>query len=296
MESMDKALIGILGATSRVGKWLWAMLGERYVIVAFSRKVVPTQIQATRYQPARWFQLPPSSQVKPAGDIPPIKDWICLAPIWAMPRYFTLLSELGAQRLIALSSTSRFSKQDSSNPKERRLAADLQLAEEATVQWAVKNVIQLTILRSTMIYGSANDGNISLIMRFIMHFGFFPLFGTGQGLRQPVHGADVAKACLSALDTSRPGVRCLNISGADVLSYREMIERIFKALGKAPRFINVPIGVFRGFAAMLSLCPRFGHFTASMAERMNQNLNFDHSEAKKELGFSPRGFNPVKMI
>lgn len=294
---MDKAVVGVLGATSLVGKWLLPMLSDHGAVVfAFSRKIAPRETEPAWNRSVRWYQLPLSSCAKPAADIPAIENWICLAPLWVLSEYFSLLSGFGLQRLVALSSTSLFSKQDSSNQKERRLALDLKRAEEAAARWAEQNAIQLTILRPTLIYGSSDDGNISRIMRFILYFGFFPLFQLAQGLRQPVHGEDVAKACLSALDTSRPGVRCLNISGGDVLSYREMIERVFRALGKTPRFVHVPISVFRAVVALLSFYPRLRDLSASMAERMNKDLDFDHSEAKKELGFAPRNFEPENML
>jgi hypothetical protein len=37
--------------------------------------------------------------------------------------------------------------------------------------------------------------------------------------------------------------------------------------------------------------PRFRHWSAAMAERMNQDLVFDHTEAARELNFFPRNFH-----
>lgn len=293
---MEKAVVGVLGATSLIGNWLLPLLCDRKsVTFAFSRQKFAVANAPCRHALVRWCQLPLTPYDEDWG-IPDINNWICLAPIWTLPNYFSMLAGLDANRLVALSSTSRFTKQHSTSPKERRLAQNLKQAEELTAQWAADNKVQLTVLRPTLIYGTGNDGNISLIMRFISYFGFFPLFGTAQGLRQPVHGADVAQACLMAIENSRPGFRCLQISGADVLTYEEMIARIFTALGKKPRFVYLPVGVFRVFAAVLSFFPFFRDISVSMAERMSTDLAFDHSAAKKELGFSPRGFYPVKVI
>jgi len=42
--------------------------------------------------------------------------------------------------------------------------------------------------------------------------------------------------------------------------------------------------------AFLRVLPRFRHLSAVMAERMNQDLVFDHEDACRDLGFSPRPF------
>lgn len=291
---MDKAVVGVLGATCLVGRWLFPMLINLDAeVFAFSRKAPAQIVETAQHRPIKWVRLPLSSSSNSMGNPQRIDDWICLMPMWVLPQYFSMLSGLGARRLVALSSTSRFSKTNSSSRQERNLAADLKNAEEVTTLWAVRNSIQLTILRPTMIYGSGRDSNIAVIKRFISIFGFFPLFGTAHGLRQPVHGADVAKACLLALKSSHNKARCFNISGGEVLTYKKMIERIFTAIGKTPRFMHLPMAVFRVVAFVLPLFPRFQGFSAAMAERMNYDQDFDHSMAKKELCFKPRGFEPV---
>ena len=52
----------------------------------------------------------------------------------------------------------------------------------------------------TMIYDGVTDGNIAAIAAFIRRRGWFPVAGPARGLRQPVHAADVAAACLAALE------------------------------------------------------------------------------------------------
>jgi hypothetical protein len=42
--------------------------------------------------------------------------------------------------------------------------------------------------------------------------------------------------------------------------------------------------------SILRLLPRYRYWSAAMAERMNQNLVFDHSEARRDLSFTPRAF------
>jgi hypothetical protein len=81
-----------------------------------------------------------------------------------------------------------------------------------------------------------------------------------------------------------------NISGGEVLSCCEMVCRVFAALGKRPGLVTVPLWMFRVVVALLRVVPRYRHWTVGMAERMNRDLVFDHTEAARDLGFSPRPF------
>jgi len=36
--------------------------------------------------------------------------------------------------------------------------------------------------------------------------------------------------------------------------------------------------------------PRYRNWSSAMAERMNRDLVFDHSEATRDFGFAPRAF------
>jgi nucleoside-diphosphate-sugar epimerase len=100
--------------------------------------------------------------------------------------------------------------------------------------------IAYTIFRPTLIYGAGRDRNIADIARFVRRFGVFPILGKGIGLRQPVHAADLAEACLLAVDSSASFNRVYNLSGGETLTYRQMVERVFQAMGKRGRVVSLP--------------------------------------------------------
>jgi nucleoside-diphosphate-sugar epimerase len=208
-----------------------------------------------------------------------------------VPDCLPLLDAHGARCLVALSSTSRFTKIGSSYSNERTLARRLAAAEEQVSAWAVRRNVACTILRPTLIYGSGRDRNIAEIAAFIRRFGFFPVLGSACGLRQPVHVEDVAAACAAALAAPAAVVRAYNISGSEVLPYREMVSRVFKALDRTERLVPVPLTAIRAGVALTQLLPRFRHWSPSMAERMNLDMVFDHSDAERDLRFRPRPFH-----
>ncbi|WP_342674020.1 NAD-dependent epimerase/dehydratase family protein [Candidatus Accumulibacter aalborgensis] len=213
-----------------------------------------------------------------------------MAPIWVLPEHFALLDAHGARRVVALSSTSRFTKSGSSDSQEQSVAERLAEAEARLQAWAEARGVEWVVLRPTLIYGLGRDKNIVEIARCIRRFGFFPVFGRADGLRQPIHAQDVAGACLAALQAVDVANRAYNISGGETLPYREMVVRVFAALGCPPRLLAVPLPAFRVAVSLLHCLPRYRHWSSAMAERMNQDLVFDHHDAQRDFAFEPRAF------
>jgi nucleoside-diphosphate-sugar epimerase len=273
--------IGLLGARSFLGERLLPLLAESGCeVTAFSRQ---PGAKASLSLPGISWHTPMSSAV------PAVTHWVCVAPIWVLPQYLPWMKSLGAERVVAVSSTSRFTKTDSSDTAEQLLAQRIASGEQQFVEWAQAQGVDWCILRPTLIYGFGQDKNVSEIARFIRRFGFFPLLGAAGGLRQPVHVEDVARTCLAAVTV--PAVnRAYALSGGETLSYRDMVERVFSALGERRRIVTVPLWIFRGAVAALRCLPRYRHWSAAMAERMNRDLVFDHIEAMQDLDFKPRAF------
>lgn len=281
---MDKLpAMGLLGARSLVGECVIPLLiHEGRQVFAFSRAASERETESG----VTWLYLGPF----PSAHSLEIRDWLCVAPIWVLPHYFPMLEACGARRVVALSSTSAFTKTASSDPAEIATAARLAEGEARLRTWAESGGVEWVVLRPTLIYGLGRDKNIAEIARFIRRVGFFPLLGKAMGLRQPVHAEDVAGACVAALKSPLAGNRAYSISGGETLPYREMVGRVFDALQKRPRLVTIPLVIFRMAVACVRLFPRYRHWSAAMAERMNRDLVFDHTDAARDLGFAPRAF------
>ena len=255
-ELQQRNCVGVLGATSFVGQSLLPLLtSANFHVSAFSRKPVR---QNQLY--VNWVQLLHSPPEPSHG----ISSWVCVAPIWVLTEYLPWIKSLGARRVVVISSTSRFTRTDSYDLSEQSLANHVAESELQFIEWAQASGIEWTILRPTLIYGLGLDKNICEIARFIRRFAFFPLFGRANGLRQPVHVQDLAKACIAALSSATPN-RAYNLSGGETLSYREMVMRIFKALGRPPRLLSVPLPIFRMAVAFMRCLPSYRKWTPAMA-------------------------------
>ena len=298
---------GVLGATSFVGQSVLARLqasqhqasqhqasaldesaattasSQASPVFAFSRQSAPTAAMIASAG-VDWQHLPVSTGAWHTS----IPHWIAVCPLWAIPEHFALLESAGARRLVALSSTSRFTKRDSAAAAERAIAARLAAAEEEVLDWAQARGIAATILRPTLIYDGIHDRNVTAIADFIRRFGFSPVAGAAAGLRQPLHADDVAAACLAAIGCD--GLRdTYEISGGETLPYHEMVRRIFAWLGRPPRLARIPLPLVRAALPVANLLPGLASM-ATMAVRMNEDLVFDHAAAARDFGFQPRSF------
>lgn len=277
----DARAVAVLGATSFVGQFLLDVLrAAGRPVLAVSRAPRADVVGAVRWLKAADLLV----------QVPQVAEWVSLMPIEAVTGYLPVFEQAGVRRLVALSTTSVFTKGNSPDARERAAIERIRAVEEGLMEWARGADVECVVLRPTMVYGAGLDHNVARIGRFIERFGFFPLVGRGQGLRQPVHAADVAAACLSALTAPGVGGRFLTLSGAEVLSYAEMVRRVARARGRQPMLLPCPIWGFRMALVLGRLLPNLRGLNAAMAARMTTDMVFPHDEARALLGFDPRPF------
>jgi nucleoside-diphosphate-sugar epimerase len=278
----------VTGASSLVGDFLIPrLLGAGFLVHALSRQPAP----APPLGPGlTWLRSDIAAPLE-AVRLPEAGDLFHLAPLWLLPPLVPRLAERGLKRLVAFGSTSRFTKDASSDPEERDLARRLAEAEATLVAACEKSAIAWTLFRPTLIYDGRRDQNVAAIARFVRRFGFLPVAGAARGLRQPVHAEDLALACLAALDAPSTRGRAYDLVGGSTLSFAAMAETVFRALGRKPRLVHVPLPLLRRLLKAASLLPGWHHLRAEMADRMDRDLCFDSSSARRDFGFSPRPFS-----
>lgn len=281
-ENTLKTPVLVLGATSLIGDHLLALL------------------KAEDLNPTALSRRPPAEETCWIGGdlkdadlderLPVAATVFSLSPIWLLPSVLPTLKARGMERLIAFSSTSRFTKTDSPDPGERAVALELAGAEAAVETWCAEHGVAWTILRPTLIYDEGRDENVSRIARLVKRFHVMPLSGKGEGLRQPVHAADLAAGALAAAHAPATRDRAYDLVGGETVTYRVMVDRVFEGLGKHARSLPMPTWLF---ALIMRLAkPFYPGATTAMGARMGQDLTFDSSEAMRDFGWGPRQFHP----
>jgi nucleoside-diphosphate-sugar epimerase len=291
VDSASRRGVVVTGASGLVGRYLLPLLMQRGdAVQAVSRR--PTR-SAGAAGPTHWIKLDldgPWAEAARGSPFGPADGLVHAAPIWLLPAWIPAAAEAGVNRLVAVSSTSRFTKQGSGSARERETARRLAEAEEAVERACREQRIRWTILRPTLVYGGGRDQNVSAIARFVRRFGFFPIAGEGRGKRQPVHAADLARAALAALDSPNALDRAYDTPGGETLTYAEMVSRIARGVGRAPRLVRLPLPLLRGALAVASRLPGLGQSAPDMADRMNEDLVFDGTAAGRDFGYDPRPF------
>lgn len=278
---MTRATVLVTGATGQIGYSVLQLCASREIpVIAVSR--CPHSDPPAGSQ-LRWLQndLALSQEMDLAAH-----SLVHAAPLGLASGLVDAMP--GLKNAVAVSSTSVLVKQDSPDPRERAVVAQLLQAEAEFARACEERKVAWTILRPTLIYGHGLDQNLTRVAEWARKRTLFPLVLGRSGLRQPVHAGDVGDAALAALE--RPSARGSTyvLAGGTTLSYRDMVTQVYGSLGRKPRFLRLP-------AWLLTLLIR--GFTGrevpwAMVGRMGRDLVFDDGPAREALGYDPRPFRP----
>src|SRR6202165_4520999 len=273
----------VLGATGIVGGYIVQHLvlsGERPFALSRSPPKDPTG--------AQWVS---GDLADPAAlKLPQIETIYCTVQVDLLAEALPYLLNPSLKRIVAFSSTSIVTKIDSELKSERESMTALAEAEQKLIATCERLRIGWTILRPTIIYAEGRDRNVTRLARLIQTFGVLPLAGRGSGLRQPVHAEDLAIGAINAAAQEAAINKVYVLPGRDIISYREMVGRIFDGMQKPRRIVSVPPILWR--LAFLTAKPFFPTANAAMGTRMAKDMVFDGSPATRDFNWNPREFRP----
>jgi nucleoside-diphosphate-sugar epimerase len=281
--SLDADRSLVIGGTGLVGGYIVAHLqgrGGRPLVLSRTERTSPG---------INWVR---GDLRDPASlRLPEFATLYCTADAVLLAEALPNLLNARLRRVVAFSSTSVLTKLDSQIARERQRMQDLIGAEEQIAAMCNQHRIGWTILRPTLIYAEGRDGNITPLSRLISRFGFMPLVGSADGLRQPVHAEDLALGAIAAADSSNTVNKTYALPGLETITYHEMIGRIFDGLGRPRRTVSLPPALWR--LMFLLAKPLFPSANVAWGLRMTKDMTFDAGPAVADFGWSPRAFHPV---
>lgn len=260
----------VFGASGAVGRFLLPQLPANFQAIPVSR------------QPrAGWFRadLHHADEAWPSADAA-----ISLGPLDAFAASLERQVDPSLRRIIAFGSMSAESKNDSDDPKERDIVRRLKKGEETLRTVSVERNIALTIFRPTLIYGAGIDRSLAPIARFMRRWRIAPIPVGAKGLRQPVHAADLASACVAALENPTTYGKTYALGGGERLSFRDVLMRIRQTTYAMP--IPIPL-------MALNIVARRARFTSindAAISRLRKSLIADNTAATNDFGYAPRRF------
>jgi len=283
---MNRPAILVTGATSQIGVFaIPRLLHAGFRVVALSRKGKPER--DTQYDQVQWLTGPADP-----GTVNTCQYLLSAAPMTVALEI--LQSGKHFHTAVVFSSTSVITKQQSSDPAERQQIQEMIGLESEFESLASARRLKLLILKPSMIYGCGLDTNISRLGGWIRRFGFIPINGKANGLRQPVHADDLAAAAVTALLSEVSLPSSLVLAGGSTLSYADMVTRIFTAMDQPARLLRVPQWLFILLVNILAVFRPAMGINSEMVRRQTVDLVFDNRQAMELIGYKPRPFEPTK--
>lgn len=272
----------VLGASGNIGSSLVERLGKgAHNVSAFVRRDGASA--HLREYGIRVFKgdLGDSESIKPAlegAEVVINASYIVFAA-----NILKAASEMGVRvkRIIHIGSSGIYTRLPS------RSAADKRSAEE-TIR---NSPVPYTILRPTMVYGTAGDRNIFRLISTLYRYPFFPVFGKGENLMQPVYIDDVVGAVIASLKTPAAVKRSYDIGGRNALTYNELIDITARKLGRRVALVHLPMGLSLWLARTARSAAVKFPVSEEQILRLNENKDVDISAAARDLGYMPVSFH-----
>ena len=215
-----------------------------------------------------------------------------LGPLDQFARWYDT-SSIKAERVIAFGSTSIEVKRGSSDAEERDVAARLRQGEQGVFETAAERNAYATILRPTLIYGSARDRTLTRIADLAKRWNRFVLPRGATGLRQPVHAHDLAAAAFGANAAEATHGKTYALPGGETLPYRDMVARVLATLDRPPQLIELPSPLFNIALLGAKAAGYATGFGEAAVRRMRSDLVFDAQPAMRDFDYAPRLFRPT---
>lgn len=192
-------------------------------------------------------------------------------------RLARLTREAGIERLVHVSGIGASPDSPSAYVRARALG------ESAVIDALPKAVI----VRPGVLFGpgdaflSALDG--------LARLPLIPLFGRGRTRLQPVYVGDVARAATRLVAGPAPERRLFELGGPEVLSYRELVERVLAHRHRECRLLPLPFFLWRTLATLLAPLPRPPLTRDQVILMQRDNRVGDGVGTFADLGITPHG-------
>ncbi|MEO8586441.1 MAG: NAD-dependent epimerase/dehydratase family protein [Acidobacteriota bacterium] len=148
--------------------------------------------------------------------------------------------------------------------------------------------LEFTILRLTMLYGEGGGFHFAKLVELMEKIPlFFPVLGPGLARLQPVFLDDAVRAVEIALTSQAAVGRTLDVSGASVVTFNELVDAVAAAMGRRRIRLHAPLWLCRIAAAAAERLTPGSFLSKDAIVGLTQDATLDHSELQREFGWQP---------
>jgi uncharacterized protein YbjT (DUF2867 family) len=145
------------------------------------------------------------------------------------------------------------------------------------------------ILRPSVIFGE-DDSFFNMFARMARVLPALPLIGGGHTKFQPVFVGDVADAVMAALDHEETQGRIFELGGPEIVTFREIYERLFRYTGAPRPLVVLPFGLAKIQAFFMSILPH-----PPLTPDQVESLKTDNIVSPDALSLADLGLTPTPM-
>ena len=163
-------------------------------------------------------------------------------------------------------------------------------------EYAVRSIFpDAVILRPSAMFSrdGAFFGALDTIVRYMP---IIPMFGDGSTRLQPVYVGDVAEAICRAIEDEKTAGTIFELGGAEIFSYREILERLAARSGQRRLFLPVPYTLWSVLARIASILPHPPLTLAQVALLRNDNVVSDGVATLADLGIEPHSATEMGLV
>ena len=274
-------LVAVSGANGFTGRYVCEELQRRKIpFVALLRPGNDDSWMSARNFQVRYADLEDVHQL--AQQLYGCSALINVASIGfgAAPSILQSCHRAGIRRTVFVSTTAIFTQLNAASKIVRKAA-------EAAI---IDSGLEATIIRPTMIYGSPGDRNMIRLVRFVNRFPIVPIFGNGKSLQQPVYVEDVAWSIVQSLESPATINRQFNVSGANPVTYNEVVDLTSQALNRHVIKLHIPAKPVISFLEFIERLGFKAPVKAEQIRRLNEDKSFSHADAAETFGYNPIDF------
>ncbi len=119
----------------------------------------------------------------------------------------------------------------------------------------LSNFPSATILRPSVMFGE-NDNFFNMFAELSRFTPILPLIGGGKTKFQPIYVGDISSVITKILlSNNNYQGKIYQLGGADIVTFKEIYEKMFKYTGRKRKLIKIPFILAKIEAAFLSLLP-----------------------------------------
>lgn len=205
----------------------------------------------------------------------------------------------GIKRIIYISSPSIYcTDRDMFNIKEEDARVDNKLSYyiESKIQSEhafVHCKVPYTIFRPRGLFGTGDTSIVPRLLKANDTIGI-PLFNNGNNVVDITCVENVAYAIRLAIEAKGIGSETYNLTNGEPTSFKDLVEALFKGIGRQPKYLKLSIGLMKGVGGLMESVYRvLGMYDSEPALTKytiytlaySQTLNID--KVKRDLGYKP---------